>query len=83
MPVDLSSAVLHDKSAEKLTYFGNDNGNFLTLHLDSDLRLDTGAFGVRPITLLQRPCYWVTGRGSTDKAIISESWVVTPKPGAN
>lgn len=83
VPVDLSSAVLHDKSAEKLEYFGNDNGDFLTLHLDSDLRLDTGAFGVRPITLLQRPCYWVTGRGSTDKAILSESWVVTQKPGAN
>lgn len=79
VPVDLSSAVLHDKSAEKLKYFGNDQGDFLTLHLDSDLRLDTGAFGVRPVTLLQRPCYWVTGRGNTDKAVVSESWVVTPR----
>lgn len=79
VPVDLSSAVLHDKSAEKLAYFGNDPGDFLTLHLDNDLRLDTGAFGVRPMTLLQRPCYWVTGRGSTDDAVVNESWTVTPR----
>lgn len=79
VPVDLSSAVLHDNSAEKLAYFGNDKGDFLTLHLDNDLRLDTGAFGVRPMTLLQRPCYWVTGSGSTDDAVVSESWTVTPR----
>lgn len=79
VPVDLSSGVLHDRSTEKLEYFGNDRGDFLTLHLDTDLRLDTGAFGVRPIPLLQRPCYWVTGRGSTDKAVVSESWVVTAR----
>lgn len=79
VPVDLSSAVLHDKSHEKLAYFGNDQGDFLTLHLDNDLRLDTGAFGVRPMTLLQRPCYWVTGRGSTDNAVVEESWTVTPR----
>jgi transglutaminase-like putative cysteine protease len=36
VPVDLSSAVLHDRSAEKLAYFGNDRGDFLTLHLDND-----------------------------------------------
>jgi hypothetical protein len=78
IPADLSSAVLHDKSAEKLAFFGDDPGNFLTLHLDNDLRLDTGAFGVRPMTLLQRPCYWVTGRGNTDGAVVNESWTVTP-----
>jgi transglutaminase-like putative cysteine protease len=78
VPADVSSAVLHDKSSGKLAHFGNDQGDFLTLHLDSDLRLDTGAFGVRPMTLLQRPCYWVTGRGSTDHAVVGESWTVTP-----
>lgn len=79
VPADLSSAVLHDQSPEKLEFFGDDRGDFLTLHLDNDLRLDTGAFGIRPMPLLQRPCYWVTGRGSTENAVVSESWTVTSR----
>jgi transglutaminase-like putative cysteine protease len=77
VPVDLSSAILHDRSPGKLEYFGKDPGDFLTLHFDNDLALDTLYFGIRPMALLQRPSYWVRGSGTLDNAVIRESWNVT------
>ena len=77
VPVDLSSAILHDRSAGKLEYFGKDKGDFITLHFDNDLALDTLFFGVRPMPLLQRPSYWVRGSGNLDKAVVHETWKVT------
>ncbi len=76
VPADLSSAILHDHSASRLEYFGRDRGDFLTLHFDNDLSLDTRHFGVRPIRLLQRPSYWVRGAGSVRNAVIRENWTV-------
>jgi transglutaminase-like putative cysteine protease len=76
VPADLSSAVLHDRSAEKLRYFGDDPGDFVTLHLDTDLVFDTRYFGRKTYTLLQRPSYWVKGSGSMQGAVASEGWTV-------
>lgn len=77
VPADLSSAILHDPSPAKLTFFGNDKGDFITLHFDNDLMLDTLFFGVRSMPLLQRPCYWVRGAGHVDNAVVRENWKVT------
>lgn len=76
VPVDLSSAILHDRSPGKLEYFGKDPGDFLTLHFDNDLALDTLYFGIRPMPLLQRPSYWVRGSGTVKNAVVRESWKV-------
>jgi transglutaminase-like putative cysteine protease len=76
VPVDLASGVLHDKSAEGLRFFGDDPGDFLTFHLDTDLEVDTIHFGRKTVHNLQRPAYWVSGKGSADKPVVTEEWKV-------
>jgi transglutaminase-like putative cysteine protease len=34
IPIDMSSAINHDKTPEGLHYFGNDPGDFLTMHVE-------------------------------------------------
>lgn len=80
VPVDLSSAVLHDKSPEKLDFFAADRGDFLTLHFDSDLAVDTLHFGVRTLNLLQRATYWASGTGTLKDAVMRENWQVEVLP---
>ena len=78
VPVDVSSGVLHDKTPAGLEYFGNDRGDFITLHLDHDLVFDTHHFGVQRMPLLQRPTYWATGRGGFSDSVMEEKWEVKP-----
>jgi len=77
VPVDLSSAILHDRSPDKLAHFRNDPGLFLTLHVDTDLMVETPRFGVRRMPLLQRASYWAWGSGSVDGAVVRETWNVS------
>lgn len=79
IPADVSSAVLHDRSPERLNHFGNDRGDFLTFHYDSDLAIDTGAFGVRTVDYLQSAAFWITGRGRPDTQTV-ENWEVESTP---
>jgi transglutaminase-like putative cysteine protease len=74
VPVDLSSGVLHDKTAAGLEYFGKDPGDFLVLHVDPDLLLDSIHFGEKAVEVLQSAGYWVTGSGSLDPTTVHESW---------
>lgn len=76
VPADPAGAVMHDKSVGKLEYFGNDPGQFLTLHVDNELLLDTARFGVRKMTLLQRASFWARGDGSVQDAVMTEDWTV-------
>jgi hypothetical protein len=80
VPADPSSAVLHDRSADKLRYFGNDPGDFLTLHVDPDLTVDTVHFGIKSVSLLQKPAYWAAGGGTFDGAVVREGWRVEAMP---
>lgn len=75
-PVDVSSAVLWDKSTDKLEYFGRDKGDHLAFALDTDVAIDTRYFGVKKVTWLQSPCYWATGAGSFAGEITEEDWKV-------
>jgi hypothetical protein len=79
VPADLSSAVLHDKKPDGLTFFGNDPGDFLVQHLDESLEVDSIHFGRQPILYLQIPVYWVTGQGTLDNTKRTEGWVVKKK----
>jgi hypothetical protein len=81
VPVDPSAAVLHDQTPGKLTYFGTDRGDFLTLHLDNDLMVDTVHFGVRTLRLMQSAAYWATGTGTVSGAESKENWEVEVLPG--
>jgi transglutaminase-like putative cysteine protease len=80
VPADVSSALVHDKSPEGLAYFGNDPGDFLVMHLDTNLICDTVHFGRKPVEWLQAPAYWAVGSGTFDQAVTRESWGVTTSP---
>ncbi|MBL9084073.1 MAG: transglutaminase family protein [Planctomycetales bacterium] len=77
VPVDPSSAVLHDRSEEKLEYFGNDPGDFLTLHVDPDLKVDSIHFGVKTLPWLQQFNFFVRGKGTMDGMTTKMDWQVT------
>jgi hypothetical protein len=76
VPVDMASGILHDRSPEGLVYFGNDPGDFLVQHIDSNLEVDTIHFGRQTLATMQRPAYWVTGSGTLDDVKITEGWTV-------
>lgn len=78
VPVDMSCAVVHDKSKEGLKYFGADPGDFIVFHLDANLQLDSQWFGVKPMHSLQIPAWWVTGKGAVDGSKSTEDWKVKP-----
>jgi transglutaminase-like putative cysteine protease len=76
VPVDLSSAILYDKSPEKLEYFGRDPGDHLAFCVDTGVPIDTHYFGVKTITWLQSACYWATGVGNFEGETEEEDWKV-------
>ncbi len=76
VPVDLASAVLYDKTPEGLVFFGNDEGDFLVMHVDGDLVLDTIHFGKETVEVLQGGAVWVTGSGSMEGFTQDENWQV-------
>jgi hypothetical protein len=76
VPVDVSSAILHDQSPQGLKYFGNDAGDFITFHVDGNLEVDTLLFGIKSLGNLQTTRWWIRGDGPlTDEQVI-ESWQV-------
>jgi transglutaminase-like putative cysteine protease len=76
VPVDLSSAILYDKTPEKLEYFGRDSGDHLAFCVDTGVPIDTHYFGIKTITWLQSACYWATGSGNFDGETEEEDWKV-------
>ncbi|HEX4142086.1 MAG TPA: transglutaminase-like domain-containing protein [Pirellulales bacterium] len=80
VPVDVSGAVEFDKTAEGLRYFGNDKGDFLTVHLDYDAEFDSTLWGVKSVRHLQSVHYYVRGDGNMDGAAIDRNWQVETVP---
>jgi hypothetical protein len=76
IPIDMSLAVKDDKSEEGLAFFGVDKADFITFHVDPDMSLDTGLFGVEPVDNVQRPAWWAAGRGSPNPFRAAEKWTV-------
>jgi hypothetical protein len=66
VPADIGSAVALDKKGQGLNYFGKDEADFLTMHVDTDIDVDTTHFGRKTLTWLQAPSFWVNGAGSLD-----------------
>lgn len=46
--------------------FGRHEANFLVMHLDYEIEVDTALFGVQAQRWLQTPVFWVRGTGSVD-----------------
>lgn len=76
VPVDMASAILHDRSEGGLYYFGYDPGDFITQHIDGNIEIDTIHFGREMLPTLQRPAFWVTGQGALEDVKITEGWMV-------
>jgi hypothetical protein len=76
VPVDLSSAVQLDRDGETLRYFGDDPGDILVQHTDTDLRFDTVSFGEQTRAFVQRAAYWVRGTGASAGGQERETWQV-------
>lgn len=80
VPCDLSSAVQFDHDGTTLRYFGDDPGDHLVQHTDTDLRFDTVYFGEQAQAFVQRVAYWVRGLGSLKGSIERETWQVETLP---
>lgn len=80
VPCDLSSAVQSDREGNTLRYFGEDTGDFLVQHTDTDLRFDTVYFGEQGRAFVQRAAYWVRGTGTSAASQERETWQVEELP---
>ena len=83
VPADVTSGVLHDKSPEGLTHFGNDPGDHLVLHLGSHLICDTAVLGRKTAIWMQSPALWAVGAGTFDQGAVRERWAVKTAPPAD
>lgn len=77
VPVDPSSAVLHDRTPTKLRYFGKDVGNFIAFHLDSGVVYDTILHGETRMAYFQTPLFWVRGQGDLSDRKLRDDWKVS------
>lgn len=78
VPADPTSAVLWDKSADGLAFFGHDAGDLLVFHYDDDFRLRTVLLNVQQLPYLQQVGFWVTGDGPLDGLRYETMWEVKP-----
>lgn len=76
IPVDPSSAILHDRQPDGLTFFGHDPGDFLTFHVDPHIEVDSKLFGPQSFIGLQSPRWWVRGEGDLKPSTVTEKWEV-------
>lgn len=60
-------------------WFGVQNADFITMHVDPVLKPDT-LFGVLELTWAQGVAFWVRGGGDFEQMVVDEQWVVTPVP---
>ncbi|GAM18601.1 hypothetical protein SAMD00019534_017760 [Acytostelium subglobosum LB1] len=77
IPYDPASAILHDHATPHTKFFGNDGGNFITMHLDHNIDgIDTAIIGNKQLEFTQGVSYWVTGSGTNDKSSVVQKWTV-------
>jgi transglutaminase-like putative cysteine protease len=80
VPVDVTGSVLRKKPAERLWFFGRDTGEFVTLHVDPDLVLESVHFGRKSEPWMQGAAWWVVGPGSLDGMTLQLDWQVRDLP---
>jgi transglutaminase-like putative cysteine protease len=74
VPVDGSGAVLW--AGAPASAFGVHRADFLVMHLDTDLGIDTLFFGEQALPWLQGPAFWVRGAGTLDGHEHASVWRV-------
>ena len=79
VPVDMSFGVgSSDRNAG--LYFGNDPGDLLVIHRDTDLVLDPKPFGPASLYSMQTPVHYLWGSGSFSGSKDTETWQVEELP---
>ena len=80
VPVDLAGAVTAKNAWFKLRkandHFGGSSGNFLTMHVDTDLVLGGFPSGRESFPLMQLPAYWYKSRKGSGEVARTENWEV-------
>jgi hypothetical protein len=76
LPVDLASAISHDRSRDGLFFFGNDKGDFLTMHVDPELKVDSIFFGEKTFPWLQQYHFYAAGQGKLTNVKQTVGWKV-------
>src|SRR5216683_5005450 len=79
VPVDIATGLL-DEKGDGLRCFGDDPGDFLVMHVNPKMRLDSIHFGKQDVDCLQGPAYWVMGRGGLEPTVTHEQWEVRTLP---
>ena len=64
------------QDTQGLHFFGNDGGDFLTVHVDPDLEFDSGLFGTRTLPYLQSFHYYARGSGKFNNLKCDINWQV-------
>ena len=77
---DCASGVLHDKTPGRLQYFGHFQADFITLHVGTEMVLDTAHFGKQTVGWLQGVAYWVIGGGELTGLNEKQEWRVRAIP---
>jgi Transglutaminase-like superfamily len=80
VPADIGSAVVLDRKGQGLDYFGKDEADFLTMHVDTDIEFETTHFGRKTLTWIQAPSFWVNGAGSLDGVRTAALSKITTEP---
>jgi transglutaminase-like putative cysteine protease len=65
VPADVAGAIRSGRADDGLDFFGNDSAEFLTMHIDTDLVVDT-YFGRSTLERCLDIALWVKGAGSFD-----------------
>lgn len=78
-PVEVPSALGSKSDQEMLKYFGYDPGEFLTMHIDDDLRIVLSRYGPRSLVCAQVAMVWTNPPGEWS-AQTQEDWKITRVP---
>jgi transglutaminase-like putative cysteine protease len=80
VPVDPTLG-MNTRGPAALQFFGNDPGNFVVMHLDGDVKVDSIHFGVVTSPRLQGVMDWAKASGGNfDKSETKEDWQVKTSP---
>ena len=77
VPVDVTGAMT-SKNTDKDDFFGRDEGDFITMHVDTDLNFNSIHFGKKDLGWRQGAAFWVKGAGTLDGHTFTETWTVNP-----
>jgi transglutaminase-like putative cysteine protease len=77
---DCGSAVKLGRTPDRLHFFGHFRADLITLHVDSDLTLDTVHFGRETVPWVQGIVYWAYGRGDLKGLSERQEWRVRALP---